>query len=505
MGQRHTSQLAVHSRRRGLPFPSPIQGDHAADGRRVARIVGLTGGIHGGRLAVARRIRRKQGWGGRSQGHRRGESNQTLVRCHNLHIRPGYAIRNDGRDLPGGCVKNRGEYSVEGHAHSAQLRAHNPGAIRLELSPLHRAKPQAGEDHDLSRRNGSGKETAAADQAALGRSGGRRPKQADRIVTGIGHEDVTRRIQDQSPGQVQGRVGGRSAVVRVAAIPVPRNRGDIAVRGHLPDAVLARFGDVQVPGAVHGHSPRGAQQRVDRRSAIARESRLAPGNGSDDPGGGNLPDPPVCLVGDVEVAGRVERQCGRQIEQRVEGRSAVSRKALALPNHGVDGERGNIDFPNPVVEGVCDVEVPIRVEDYGARSMYGCGQRRPTISEETGIAIPRVGADRAIFKNLADPVVARIRYEKVAVGRDRDPHGLIQECRRGWPALAAKTRDTGAGDRGDRAVGGYLPHAVVRSVGEVEIARRIHRHPRRCIDLRVRGWSAVARKIVAPVSGKGAE
>ena len=111
-------------------------------------------------------------------------------------------------------------------------------------------------------------------------------------------------------------------------------------------------------------------------------SRAGTGQGGDDPGGGGYgPDPIVRVVGDEEVAGGVDSDCGRGVEVGGSGCSTVAGKA-SRPGAGQGGDDpgGGGHGPDPVVRAVGDEEVAGGVDSDAGRRVEVGGGCCPTVA-----------------------------------------------------------------------------------------------------------------------------
>jgi len=110
--------------------------------------------------------------------------------------------------------------------------------------------------------------------------------------------------------------------------------------------------------------------------------------------GGHLPDAGVAKVGDVEISIRIERNAARLRELRRSGRPAVAEGRTAA-GVGRDDARRRGHLPHAVVGLVGDVDVPGRVHRNAARVEDACGGCRCTVTEVAAGSVAGDGADCA--------------------------------------------------------------------------------------------------------------
>jgi hypothetical protein len=105
-----------------------------------------------------------------------------------------------------------------------------------------------------------------------------------------------------------------------ADVGPPDHRARLGQPGHLrqrdfPNQVVEVVGDIEGVGAIHSEPVRQAQQSRGGRAAVTVEVRDArAGDRADLPVSRDLPDPVVCVVGDVDIAGAVHRQPIRKVQ-----------------------------------------------------------------------------------------------------------------------------------------------------------------------------------------------
>src|SRR5438309_754776 len=121
--------------------------------------------------------------------------------------------------------------------------------------------------------------------------------------------------------------------------------------------MVAVIRHIDVAAAVHRH----AEGQEEAADVAVAETRPGPGQGGDAARGGALAQPLV-VVGDVGVAGAIERDAFGVGEQG--GGTLAVGEAVAAAGQGGDGTAGG-DQAHPVVAGIGDVDV--------AAGVYGDG------------------------------------------------------------------------------------------------------------------------------------
>ena len=210
-----------------------------------------------------------------------------------------------------------------------------------------------------------------------------------------------------------------------------------------------------------------------------------PSDCGDRPGGIHLADALVEGIGDVEVACPVHRHGIGAVELRLDRRTLVPAET-GLPGPRDRGDRpGGIHLANPVAAGIGDVEIACPVH----RHTTGGGElrlgRRTPVPAETALPGPRDRGDRPGGIHLADALVEGIGDVEVARPVHRHAMG-ISELRLGRRTpVPAETARAGPRDRSDRPGGIHLADAVVALIGDVEVARPVHRHAIGAVELRL--------------------
>ena len=121
---------------------------------------------------------------------------------------------------------------------------------------------------------------------------------------------------------------------------------------------------------------------------------------------------------------------------------------------------------------ICDVEVALAVHRHGAV----CLSCRAAVPAEALLPRSRNGGDRPDGIDLADAVVGGICDVEVALAVHRHASGKVELCLSCRAAVPAETVLPRSRNGGDRPGGIHLANTVVVAIGDVEIARAIHRH-----------------------------
>src|SRR5262249_43599936 len=141
---------------------------------------------------------------------------------------------------------------------------------------------------------------------------------------------------------------------------------------------------------------------------------------------------------------------------------------------------------------VRDVQIARCIEGDTRRTTELRESGRAAIAAVTPRSVACHGADETVRGNPADAVVTVVRDVQIA----RPIHGhairTIELRGSGWAAIAAVTRCFIACHGADETVRGNLADAAVPQVRDVQIARPIHGHTKRNIELRGSGWAAIA-------------
>ena len=179
----------------------------------------------------------------------------------------------------------------------------------------------------------------------------------DPVVGVVRDEEVARGVEVDAEGVIE---PGRS---RLPAVPEeaycrPRDSGDDPRGVHLPDLVVVAISDVEFAPGVEGDVSRSIKLGRSRLPAVPGGATCRrPRYRGDDPRGVDLPDPVVEAVGDVEVARGIEGDAGGAIQLGCGRGTAVPAKCCrpVARDRGDDPIGG--DLPDPMVELIRDVEV----------------------------------------------------------------------------------------------------------------------------------------------------
>ena len=174
----------------------------------------------------------------------------------------------------------------------------------------------------------------------------------------LGNQEIPGPINDYPDGEVELCAGGETTVTAAAAA----GDGGDDVRRDIdpPDPVVAGVSDVEVVQRVDRDAVRGTELRAGGEVSVAAEPwKAGTGYRGDDAGrGGDLTDPGIADIGDVDVSGTIDGDRGGVVQICVNGGAVVSpRGGDAITRNRGDDPRYRTDFPDPVVAGVGDVDV----------------------------------------------------------------------------------------------------------------------------------------------------
>ena len=192
-------------------------------------------------------------------------------------------------------------------------------------------------------------------------------------------------------------------------------------------------------------------------------------------------DDVVAPVGDKHISGGVDREAGGLIELSASGGSAV---AIGLPGHtaiSVSGDSGDVlsygvNPANEIVAGIGDENIFVGVD----RDAEGCVQEgvgggaavAAEITEEGIAATCDRGDDVRRRVDTANAIVKFVGDEEVAGGIQREARRKIDRGGRGGAAITGKAGDTGSGIGRDGAAGDFVDDVESRN-GNESIARGI--------------------------------
>ena len=207
----------------------------------------------------------------------------------------------------------------------------------------------------------------------------------------------------------------------------------------------------------------------------------------------DAPDAPVAVVSHCDAAVAVDRDARRVAEP------SGDRRAVRQPAAAGAGQRAHLaadQRPDALVGGVGDEDVAGAVDgDALGVVQLGDGWRAVEVA---GLAGACEVTDDARGRDAAQPVVAEIGDQHVAVAVERDGDRLVEL---GVSALAIVVAlGALAGDGGDRAVGAHQADAVVVTVGDIGGATGRQREAVGLVKAR-RGPLAVGKAAVQPGDG----
>ena len=183
-------------------------------------------------------------------------------------------------------------------------------------------------------------------------------------------------------------------------------------------AAIGSVGDVDVAGRVERDAPGQVQLRIGRRAVVAGVALHAvAGDGGDEAAGDNdLADGLIPSIGDVDVAGCVDEDASGTIQQGVGCRTAVAGVApRAVAGDGIDDVVGDGNLADGLIVVIGDVDIARSVDRHAGWKIQlgadGC-------AAVAGVACRTIsghcGDDARRKDDLADDIVSRIRDVEVA-------------------------------------------------------------------------------------------
>src|SRR5579883_518427 len=173
-------------------------------------------------------------------------------------------------------------------------------------------------------------------------------------------------------------------------------------------------------------------------------------------------------------------------------------------DYGADVLIGNL--ADGVVIGVGDIEIAGRIDrdrDGIVQLRAGCGSAVAggTGAETRAARKGRNGSGRGY---LADNIVAGVSDVQISRPVQRDTYGVIQLGAAGCFTIPAIAGGAGSGDGGDGSIGGFA-HAMVCAIGDVNASRRVDGNAAGLVELRRSRRAVVAGKARGVVSRNGAD
>ena len=195
-------------------------------------------------------------------------------------------------------------------------------------------------------------------------------------------------------------------------------------------------------------------------AAVARRSRAR--DGGDDPRGVHLADRVAFIIDDVDVARPVHRhalgcsECGGERRVRSVQRAAEEGSSA---REGGDDPRG-VHLADPLVVRIADVDVARPVHRYALGVVeLGLGRLTPVAAEASRSRARKSGDDpRGV--HLADPLAQLLGDVEVARPVHRHVSGPVEPGR----------------DGGDAPRGVHLADPAVLDFDDVDVARPVHRY-----------------------------
>jgi hypothetical protein len=137
----------------------------------------------------------------------------------------------------------------------------------------------------------------------------------------------------------------------------------------LPNSIITLIADVDIAARICGHAE-WLEELCDGPGAVSI-ARCASGEGGDNPAGCYLPDPIILYIGDVDIAASVNGYAGWQAELRGGAGAVLMARGAVAGEAGDSPDRG--DLPNPIVVAVGDVNIAARIGSFGLSVGVGVG------------------------------------------------------------------------------------------------------------------------------------
>ena len=208
----------------------------------------------------------------------------------------------------------------------------------------------------------------------------------------------------------------------------------------------------------------------------------------------------VVVVSDVDVARPVHRYSAGPVQFRLDCRTAVPTEA----SHASSCDRCNdarpVDPAYPVVAPIGDVDVARPIHRYSAGPVQFRLDCRTAVPTEASHASSCDRCNDARPVDPAYPVVAPIGDVDVARPIHRHSCGPVQIRLDRRTTVRTRTGFTGSRDRRNDARSVDPAYPVVAPIGDVDVARPIHRHSSRPVQIGLDCRTAVS----VGGSGRGA-
>ena len=360
---------------------------------------------------------------------------------------------------------------------------------------------------------GGGSVIAAVSRRAVARHG-REAAGAQQFhhagILGVHDIDIAAGIGRQAARRVElvGSVARRSP----SRDPAAGHRGDGPVGGHFANRIVGGIGDVEIAGGIHRYALRSIELRRRGRSAVAAVAEQSVARHRADDVAGHLAQPQVQCVADEHVACGIHRHPDGIVQRRrVGGGIAGAESNDVRAHHRLDPPRLDlevgprkrlrgglvVDFTDAAVALLHDVQIAALIERHSHRRVQRGQLRAGAIARITLGARSRVGGAVVAHHvvnvpgrlggcrgrhNLADVFVHGVRNPHVARGIHRHVRRRVQLRLDRGAVLAEIPGVAIAGDGLNQPVGGDLADQVVAGVGNVDIAGGIGGHSLRPLE-----------------------
>src|SRR5205085_7062492 len=168
------------------------------------------------------------------------------------------------------------------------------------------------------------------------------------------------------------------------------------------------------------------------------------GQSKSDPWTADLPNAIVPLIGDEQVAKKIDCDAKRIPQGCCRSRAVVTRVAVPGGAGKCSDNSIRIHFPDAIVQAICDVEVSEQIKR-DTRWIPQLGvSRRPAVAGVAGGARASDRRDDTVGIDPADAIVVVVADEKIADGINRDAPGRAESGFGRRPAIARESVRTSA-------------------------------------------------------------
>src|SRR5438105_2093790 len=177
-----------------------------------------------------------------------------------------------------------------------------------------------------------------------------------------------------------------------------------------------------------------------------------------------------------------------------DGRSLVAAEARLGSARNGRNYSVRIDLSDAVAPVFGDVKAPIRSGGDIDRGRVSCQVRRAGVAGVSTRWVTGIRMNGPIDRVIhPDQIIPGLNPEDFAGSWiDNDAFRRIYLSTAGWTAIATVSLSAISGNGVDNSFGVDDPNPVVESIGNINIALRVHRRSMRVIEVRLPRWNAVA-------------